>query len=398
MVELNSSTGASIGTTAIASPCNIPTSATYQTTNGANIWFLSGTTVCTFNTVSLSVSTAIALSGSSYYIFTLSPNGLTFWVATYGAPSTIYQYSATSTPQLLKTISNSSTCYPYGMQVAPDNQSLWIGNLCGSATGIDIATPSLSTNISGMGTDVYGVAISPDGSQVWVYSANSVNELSYTPLITYAGGTGVGTAPIQSSASAEVAGSFSVAANTFTKTGYTFLGWTDGSTTYQPGSTYTMSTTNVTLTAVWASPPIQYSKPTAPLSVSAQLNGNAATISFTPGSTGNLATYNEIDMYVNGAPTGDVCNVAIIATCVVGNLAPNTTYTFSITATNNLGSATSVISNAVSYAAPTTTTTTTVPVTTTTVASTHTIICVKGNAMKKVTGVNPVCPSGFKRK
>ena len=46
---------------------------------------------------------------------------------------------------------------------------------------------------------------------------------------------------------------FSVAANTFTRTGYTFNGWKDqNGTSYSAGVTYTMGTSDVTLTAQWA--------------------------------------------------------------------------------------------------------------------------------------------------
>ena len=36
-----------------------------------------------------------------------------------------------------------------------------------------------------------------------------------------------------------------------TKTGYTFAGWNDGTTTYNPADTFSMPASNVTLTAQW---------------------------------------------------------------------------------------------------------------------------------------------------
>ena len=70
-----------------------------------------------------------------------------------------------------------------------------------------------------------------------------------THTVTYASGGGTGTPPTQ----ADVAegASFIVAANTFTRAGFTFAGWNDGTNPYAAGATYTMGTSNVTLTAQW---------------------------------------------------------------------------------------------------------------------------------------------------
>ena len=68
--------------------------------------------------------------------------------------------------------------------------------------------------------------------------------------ITYALNGGTGTLPTEvDHASGET---FAVAASTgITKTGYTFAGWNDGSATFLAGATYTMGTSNKTLTAQW---------------------------------------------------------------------------------------------------------------------------------------------------
>ena len=58
--------------------------------------------------------------------------------------------------------------------------------------------------------------------------------------------------------------------NTVSKEGYTFQGWSDGSTTYEAGTSYTMGASDVTLTAVWAknsTPP-----PTPPVGDTIQVN------------------------------------------------------------------------------------------------------------------------------
>src|SRR5450631_2850426 len=69
---------------------------------------------------------------------------------------------------------------------------------------------------------------------------------SYT--VTYVNGGGTGTAPTQ--ADTNYNATFSAAAGTaLTKSGYTFAGWNDSTSTYQSGDTYTMPAHNETLTA-----------------------------------------------------------------------------------------------------------------------------------------------------
>jgi hypothetical protein len=162
-----------------------------------------------------------------------------------------------------------------------------------------------------------------------------------------------------------------------------------GSTTTSTGQSACVST----------APPIVYSKPTAPSAVSAVMTNGSATVSFSPGSSGNLPTYNQIDMYINGVLAGNVCNVSGASSCPISNLGPDVSFTFTVTAINSKGSAASALSNSVSYASPsfalpttTTTTTTTVP------PVMKTITCVKGASSKTVTAVNPVCPAGYKKK
>lgn len=76
-----------------------------------------------------------------------------------------------------------------------------------------------------------------------------IKKSTTTQTVTYAGDGGTGTAPTQ--AATVPGGSFTLAANAFTKTGYTFCGWTDGHNIYKAGDTYYMPNSNVTLTARW---------------------------------------------------------------------------------------------------------------------------------------------------
>jgi len=76
-----------------------------------------------------------------------------------------------------------------------------------------------------------------------------LNGLPHT--VTYAAGTGSGTVPTQANVSTD--SRFAVATSTgLSRAGYSFAGWSDGSTTYQPGESYLMGLVDVTLTALWS--------------------------------------------------------------------------------------------------------------------------------------------------
>lgn len=69
--------------------------------------------------------------------------------------------------------------------------------------------------------------------------------------VTYSAGTGTGTVPTQSPVTTN--SSFTVAdASTISRAGFTFAGWSaSNGRTYQPQESFTMGTSNVTLTALW---------------------------------------------------------------------------------------------------------------------------------------------------
>lgn len=71
-----------------------------------------------------------------------------------------------------------------------------------------------------------------------------------TRTVTYALAGGTSTLPTQSAVQDGL--SFTINANTPVRFGYTFLGWSNGTTTYQPSDSYTVGASNVTLTATWS--------------------------------------------------------------------------------------------------------------------------------------------------
>ena len=139
------------------------------------------------------------------------------------------------------------------------------------------------------------------------------------------------------------------------------------------------------------------SAPSAPVNVQASVTGDQAVVSFTPGSTGNLKTFNQVIEFINGINYGATCTVGFGSSCIVNGIAPNTDYAFQVVATNALGSATSTLSSDVKIvvAVPPVVTTTTQPATP---PVKTTISCAKAKLTKKVTAVSPVCPVGWKKK
>jgi uncharacterized repeat protein (TIGR02543 family) len=112
-----------------------------------------------------------------------------------------------------------------------------------------------------------------------VPAVNSITIPTISANITYAAGSGAGSAPTTPT-SVNTGSTFTTPTNTYTRTGYTFAGWSDGTNIYAAGATYPRAgfvTGNVTLTATWlaaASYSISYSpgdgtgaSPTTPISV-----------------------------------------------------------------------------------------------------------------------------------
>jgi len=77
-----------------------------------------------------------------------------------------------------------------------------------------------------------------------------------TRTVTYVLGGGTGTVPTQADVAQGL--TFKVADSTgLTRPGFVFNNWTNGAVFYAAGATYTASTSNITLTAVWRAVPIR---------------------------------------------------------------------------------------------------------------------------------------------
>jgi uncharacterized repeat protein (TIGR02543 family) len=152
-----------------------------------------------------------------------------------------------------------------------------------------------------------------------------------TYAVTYSLSGGSGTIPTSQTSAAAI--SISLAASGgFSKSGFTFSAWSDGTTTYPASSSFTVPTHNTALIAVWivAVP----ATPTAPTAVAG--NGQATITLGNPAATGGgaVATYT-----ITANPGGAICTVTSPATsCVITGLANGTAYTFTSTANNSTGS------------------------------------------------------------
>ena len=122
------------------------------------------------------------------------------------------------------------------------------------ADGVSTATSATVTGLTN-GTAYYFKVAAKNSVGTGSYSAASADATPTMPTLTisYAAGSGSGTAPV-SPVSVLSGSTFTTPANTYTRTGYTFAGWSDGSATYAAAATYPSSGTvasNVTLTAQW---------------------------------------------------------------------------------------------------------------------------------------------------
>lgn len=94
-------------------------------------------------------------------------------------------------------------------------------------------------------------AINPGG--ISAYSAASSSATPRAPRfgITYAAGAGAGTLPTDSNVFLPGESATLLPAPSLAKPNFTFAGWSNGTTVYQPGDPYVLGSSNVTLTAQW---------------------------------------------------------------------------------------------------------------------------------------------------
>jgi uncharacterized repeat protein (TIGR02543 family) len=142
---------------------------------------------------------------------------------------------------------------------------------------------SWNTNSAGTGTSyTAGSALNMPAGGLTLYAIWSAN----THTVAYSLNGGSGTVPTQTDVA--TAATFTTAASTgINKAGYTFGGWSDGSTTTPASTSYLMGTANVTLTAVWAAN-------TNTVTYDSQLGSAVSAGSFTTGGSLTLPATNPV--------------------------------------------------------------------------------------------------------
>ncbi len=164
------------------------------------------------------------------------------------------------------TLTSSVTLYAQWTANATDDYSYAAGTGTGTApaagSGLDGTSITLAANTF---TEAgYTFAGWSDGSATYDAGSSYLLASNGSPIVltatwtanatddySYAAGTGTGTAPAAGSGLDGT--SITLAANTFTEAGYTFAGWSDGSATYDAGSSYLLASNGspIVLTATW---------------------------------------------------------------------------------------------------------------------------------------------------
>jgi uncharacterized repeat protein (TIGR02543 family) len=170
------------------------------------------------------------------------------------APGATYTFVATDVTFTAQFSLNGYTQITYslnnGAGIAPIQSSVLEG------TTITIASGALVTRAN------YAFAGWSDGSNVYspgdIYVVGPESApVTFVPNwtsgynVSYSTGSGFGTAPVDPVGRITGA-TFTVASSsTVSRQGFTFTGWFDGTNTFAPGATYTVGSSNITLTAQW---------------------------------------------------------------------------------------------------------------------------------------------------
>lgn len=129
----------------------------------------------------------------------------------------------------------------------------------------------------------------------------------------------------------------------FSRTGYTFEGWSDGTAVRAAGYATTMGSANATVIAQW-----KIAIPATPTISSVTGTDGGATITVAAATTGGAPS----SYVVTASPGGATCTVAAPATtCSISPLTNGTAYTFSVTASNSTGTSAAATSGSVTPAA-----------------------------------------------
>jgi uncharacterized repeat protein (TIGR02543 family) len=287
-------------------------------------------------------------TGGSYTVAsntgTLAKTGFTFagWNTTANGDGTSYAEGATNVTTTADLIlyakwSAASFAVTYvangATSALPTQSAVQFGNTFTVASAATQAGKTFTGWSDGTNTYGGGSTYTMGGSAVTL-TATWANQLF---AITYSlnGGAGA-SAPTQGALSST--DTFTVQSTSATKAGYSFGGWSNGTNTYQANASYNMTTTNVTLTAIWS-----VAVPGTPGTPTVSAGDGNATITIAAPTSGGAPT----SYTVTASPGGATCTVISPATsCTITGLTNGTSYSFSTVANNATGSSSSSPSSA----------------------------------------------------
>ena len=208
----------------------------------------------------IDTETAVSITSSgnvsySYIAQGLSP-GTTYYFQAYTSDSTISDPSPPTAVGIIYSFKTRSlvTYDPNGATGNTETQTATTATAL--KTVLQVGYTYGSYTFSGWNTQIDGTGTSYAGGASYSFENNLTLYAQWTDAtmytITYDANGGTGTAPTESDKLADA--TFTVADGTaLSKDGFTFNGWSDGTSVYAAGVTYTVGSSNVTLTAQWAS-------------------------------------------------------------------------------------------------------------------------------------------------
>jgi uncharacterized repeat protein (TIGR02543 family) len=205
------------------------------------------------NITSIAVGSLPVIANDGYFSFqgwATTPSGPVL-TGTYTAvaDSTLYAVWQDNSPGMRSTTYNLGG----GSGTLPRQATVSEGTSYSTASSSGLTRAGYTFNKWNDGTTDYsaGASYTVSTSNVTLTATWTANP---TRTITYNLGGGSGTLPTQVAVSEGA--SFLIATSSgLSRAGYTFNKWNDGSADYSPGASYTLSTSDVTLTATWTANP-----------------------------------------------------------------------------------------------------------------------------------------------
>ncbi len=209
----------------------------------------------------------------------------------------------------------------------------WQDIIFAKLTGLPNATGTLAINYNDMNR---GIAVDISGGISKVDVVGGVEVVTATYSVTFDANGGIGSMSAQTFDSGSTA---NLSINTYTRSSYVFVGWATsvgGAVSYADGASYTMGSANATLYAKWIT------VPGAPTIGTATAGNATSSVTFTAPASDGGAT---ITGYTVTSSPGGLTGTGSASPIIVTGLSNGTAYTFTVTATNSVGTGTSSVAS-----------------------------------------------------